>query len=230
MSGRRAGIKELSTRSRKGRIRTKQQGEWKMSKGRNILVGLVSMMAIGLVGCTSLKPIIETVDFPDGKEIVTNMLPVAPTAETPSGLPALKWHGPTLQPNAKQTIVLRSARITGDKVTYDYDTPKNMGDCTHLAGCFLQRGGTNKWEGGKYEWLHKGQKTKELSNIIGKTKKDKATDQPILDSAGNKTYSYYIKALIPIAEGEPSRHIIFKADGSEYSNMVDAEGGMPKSK
>jgi hypothetical protein len=201
-----------------------------MKNSRMVLAGVVSMMAIALAGCTSLKPIIEAVDFPDGKEIVTNMLPVAPTADAPSGLPALKWHGPTLQPNAKQTIVLRSARITGDKVTYDYDTPKNMGDCTHLAGCFLQRGGTNEWEGGKYEWLHKGQKTKELSNLTGKTTKDKATDQPILDSAGNKTCSYYIKALIPIVEGEPSRHIIFKADGSEYSNMVDAEGGMPKSK
>jgi hypothetical protein len=203
----------------------------KMSKGRKVLaMGFVAGVAIVMVGCTSLKPIIETVDFPDGKDIVTNMFPVAPTAETPSGLPALKWHGPTLQPNARQTIVLRSAKISGDKVTYDYDVPKNMGDCTHLAGCFLERGGTNEWEGGKYEWLHKGQKTKELSNIIGKTKKDKATDQPILDSAGNKTYSYYIKALIPITEGEPSRHIIFKADGSEYSNLVDAEGGMPKSK
>jgi hypothetical protein len=201
-----------------------------MIRDRLVMAGMVFSVVMVLAGCSSLKPMIEVVDFPDGKEIVTSMLPVVPRADAPCGLSALKWHGPTLQPNARQTIVLRSARITGDKVTYDYDVPKNMGDCTHLAGCFLQRGGTNEWEGGKYEWLHKGQKTKELANLTGKTKKDKVTDQPILDAAGSKTYEYYIKALIPITEGEPSRHIIFKADGSEYSNMVDAEGGMPKSK
>lgn len=136
--------------------------------------------------------------------------------------PPIVWHGPIPMPDAKKEINLKYIRINGNKITFDYDKlPWKANETNTLICGFVMRDG--KLEGGKFDWLRSGQKLKELKNLLGSEKKD-ANGKP------TGVYSYYIKGIIPILEGESAWFCLMKSDGRIISDIIKATGTMPRSK
>lgn len=155
----------------------------------------------GLTGCTTLDWIKN-----HGGGTVPNVVPPAitniiPPVVTPPATNAPvyvigKWHGPN-GAAATETFAMRSASIGGGKVRVAYEKPSWDANVDNTLICFaVKRGGV--WEGGKFDWVKKGQTVKLTENIE----------------------DGYIKAVLPMVSGEDVLIWIMHVKGTARSTFA----------
>jgi hypothetical protein len=160
------------------------------------IVSMIACVIAGLTGCTTLDWVKDHGGSVPSIPAITNIVPPVVNPPATNAHTIGKWHGPN-GANARETFAMRSASIAGGKVRVAYDKPSWDADVNNTLICFaVKRDGV--WEGGKFDWVRKGQTVKLTENIV----------------------DGYIKAVLPMVSGEDVLIWIMHVKGTERSTFA----------